>query len=112
MGELLHRRQVPQDSSRELTEWQPDRLVQRALGGEGRDGYPDALRIGGNEVSGRVVSIDGHVLPGYGGGPPARRADEVVDKRADVPRRTGCWRGQVVGPDLRQDGQGALESLV
>src|SRR6185437_8981459 len=75
-------------------------------------GHPDALLICGNEVPRRVVSVGGPLLPGDDGGPPACRADEMADQRADVPRRTGRWSVQVVGPDPLQDGQGALESLV
>jgi hypothetical protein len=81
-------------------------------GSERRDGYPDALLIGGHEVPGRVVSVDGRVLAGDNGGPPACRADEMADQRADIPRHTGRRRSQVVGPDLGHDGQGALQSLV
>jgi LuxR family maltose regulon positive regulatory protein len=111
MGELLHRGQVAQHSPGELAEWQPDRLVQHAISGESRDGDPGALLVGGNEVPGRVVSVGGRLLPGDHGGPPARRADEMVDQRADIPGRTGRGGGQVIGPDLRQDDQGALQSL-
>src|ERR1700730_14007117 len=98
MRELLRRRQVPQDNSRKLTEWQPDRLVPRALGSECRDGYPNALLIRANEVPGRVVSFGGCVLASDYGGPPACRADEMIDQRTDIPRHAGRRPGQVVGP--------------
>lgn len=96
----------------ELAERQPDCLVQGAVGSERRDSDPDALLIRGHEIPDRVVRVGDITISGDGGGPPAGRADEVVDQRADVPRRARRRRVQILGLDLGQDGQGALEGLV
>ena len=66
MGELLHCRHVPHDGAGELTEGQPDRLVEDAVGIERRDRDPDVLLVGGDVIPGGVVErrpASGTVVP-------------------------------------------------
>jgi hypothetical protein len=63
--------------------------VQCAVGTKGRDSELDALLIHGHEILGCVVRVGDVTISGDGGGPPAGRADEVVDQHADTPRGLG-----------------------
>src|SRR5581483_6884748 len=112
MGELLGRAVRQERGAGKLAERQRHDPLKSAVGREGRDRELDALLVGGDEVPARVVRVGRRVLPGNGDGPPARRPDEVVDQRPDVPRRARCRRVQLIRFHLRQDSQRALESLV
>jgi hypothetical protein len=50
MGELIHRRHIPHGGAGELAEREPDHRVQHPLDSERRDGDPDALLIGSDEI--------------------------------------------------------------
>ena len=96
----------------ELAERQPDRFLQSTAGPERRQGDRDALLVRGHNIPGRVVLVGDFAVSCDSGGPPPRRADEMIDERVDVPRRTWRRRTQIVGLDLRQDVQCAPECPV